>query len=417
MARLPLARKPRKPTPPWMQGAKEIKGHEMLVVHMSNTELRALDNLQGGSIIDPETGMREYSMIAHVVERKTVQDIFRNVKKEIETEKISPFVKTAHREYEEFGLPYSPTEEEKHNPLKSIEHLGRHGDTKMAIVPLEFVFMLLDIGRKPSINPTTGLLEFFGVGGVNGTQAAQLIPLAISAYMKYQGAQQEYEEEKQNMEQHNAKNQEISRAGGFQDTWRTPRPVEREYNNNGFLGASANERRHGITGSAFTDKEHFMSPVTKYYATGGLIKSYSKGTLVKGKGKGQDDTIKTSVPDGSYIIDASSTSMLGDGSSSAGADILKEFENKIKSKFPKHFTKNVEQEVKKNVKQVPVWLSNDEYKFDPLTVTLLGKGSNEKGAAFLKQMVINLRKHKISKGHGLPPKAKDISSYIPNRSH
>lgn len=66
-------------------------------------------------------------------------------------------------------------------------------------------------------------------------------------------------------------------------------------------------------------------------------------------------------------------------------------------------------------RQLPVYLSDSEYKFDPVTVTMLGKGSNVKGAAMLKSMVKNLRAHKALKGGGLPPKAKSPWSYIQAR--
>ncbi len=152
------------------------------------------------------------------------------------------------------------------------------------------------------------------------------------------------------------------------------------------------------------------------YKKGGLVQSYNKGTLVKGKGTGQSDEIKTSVPNGSYIIDASSTSDLGDGSSEAGGKVLKAFENHIKAKFGRA-RPIVEKHIKKQNKGVPVWLSNDEYMFDPTTVTLLGHGSNAQGAKVLKKMVHNLRVHKNSNGTGLPPKAKNPLDYIRKDHH
>lgn len=104
---------------------------------------------------------------------------------------------------------------------------------------------------------------------------------------------------------------------------------------------------------------------------------------------------KLSVPDGSYIIDALSTSMLGDGLTQAGSDILKQMELQIKKKSPQHFRTAVEQSIKSNVQQVPVWLSKGEHKIDRVTVTLLGNEPNEPGAKLLKQMVIKLRNIKL----------------------
>ncbi len=167
------------------------------------------------------------------------------------------------------------------------------------------------------------------------------------------------------------------------------------------------ERKHDI----FREPE-YLDAAPEYFAKGGAVKSYKKGALVIGKGKGQDDTVRTSVPDGSYIIDASSTSMFGDGSTKAGNDVLASFEKEIRSKHPAHVIKRIEREIGRGIKQVPVFLSEGERKIDPVTVALLGGGSNHKGASMLKEMVIKLRKHKISKGDGLPPKAKHPISYI-----
>jgi hypothetical protein len=85
---------PELPTAPWMQGAKEIEGHEMLVIHMTNGELEGLDDLQGGPSIDPETGIREYSALSDIIKIPEVQDIFHHVRNEIEQHgEISPDLK------------------------------------------------------------------------------------------------------------------------------------------------------------------------------------------------------------------------------------------------------------------------------------------------------------------------------------
>jgi hypothetical protein len=167
------------------------------------------------------------------------------------------------------------------------------------------------------------------------------------------------------------------------------------------------------------------SPVTpRRYATGGQItgdfdthypgalQSLTESTLIKGPGKGQEDLIKTTVPENSYIIDASTTSMLGDGSTDAGAHVLKQFEHDIKSRVPEQKKLMIEEHIHRTAKQLPVYLSDSEYKFDPLTVALLGDGSEKKGSSILKAMVKNIRKEKSKKGGGLPLKAKSPWYYI-----
>lgn len=125
-----------------------------------------------------------------------------------------------------------------------------------------------------------------------------------------------------------------------------------------------------------------------------------------GPGKGQDDLIRKDPPEGSYIWDASVTSMLGDGSSKAGASLLREFENTVLKKYKGPH-------IKAPLKKVPALVSDGEYQSSPLMVTLLGGGSNEKGSHFLKKTIENIRRHKSMNKGGLPPKAKPLSQYFP----
>lgn len=580
-------------SPPWMQGAKEIAGHEMLVVHMSDEELEGLDTLQGGPSIDPDIGIREYSKLAEIIEIPEVKQIFHHVADEIEKHgKISPDLEKIYHFAEHHSLPYKPTPEEKHNPLKKIEKTGRYGDKKLALIPLNFAFFLIELGHEPSVNPKTGLLEFgwgdffknvirvagsiggavigtmilpgigtaigaglgrtaagmatgqkwgnawksgvrhggttggmffggplgAGVGdfaanlatgktlkesGLSGLEtggkmyalqglgqaaglsgktpyignyfagepnyvaqglnyvkgglgslgvpgfsaAASRAPGGIESFISnnlkanalrggnagvggggsgfvetlkgiapyalplgtlglaYMGSQKQAKHQEDVAHREEERIERERERMGFYKPWIEPRHRRRRYNPR-FHHPGELEERYGVFAEpAFIEEE-------RGYAKGGLVKSYKRGALVRGPGKGQDDKIKTSVPDGSYIIDASTTSMFGDGSTKAGSDILKEFEKHVKSKFPKGGLRQIEKEVSKKVSQVPVWLSEGEHKIDPVTVTLLGKGSNEKGAAILKEMVIKLRKHKISNGSGLPPKAKFPAHYL-----
>lgn len=522
MVNMPLSNQSRDIEPPWMQGSKDISGQEMIVVHMSSGELEGLDNMQQGPSIDPETGIREYSALADMIEIPEVKEIFKHVAEEVrEKGKLSPDLHKIYESAHDHSLPYEPTPEERHNPIKNAEHTGRGGDTKLALIPLNFALFLIELRHEPSINPKTGLLEFgwfheiiraagtiagaflggpvgAGIGNAAGrlitgnklgnalvggakigaltygaqglgqaagmlggspnllaqglgslgmgvapglssipnaapsgkmipgavnspqqpspngwmdtignfmTKAAPYAPLGVAG-LAYMGSKEHNKQQnKQNKEDRQLLEQERERMG-LNRPLSPLKPSSRRHNPK-FSERTELERKYGIFSEpAFIEGEEGR------YAKGGLVKSYNKGSLVSGKGKGQDDTIKTSVPDGSYIIDASSTSMFGDGSTNAGSDMLKQFENHIKSKFPKKFMRQVEKQVSRTSSQVPVWLSEGEHKIDPVTVTLLGRGSNVKGADILKNMVIKLRKHKISKGDGLPPKAKHPLQYI-----
>ena len=152
---------PQEINPPWMQGAKDISGHEMLVVHMSPGELEGLDNLQQGPSIDPDTGIREYSKLADIIELPEVKEIFKHISDELlEHGKLSPDLHKIYESAHDHSLPYEPTPEESHDPLKSAEHTGRKGDTKLALIPLNLALFLIELHHEPTINPKTGLLEF-----------------------------------------------------------------------------------------------------------------------------------------------------------------------------------------------------------------------------------------------------------------
>lgn len=533
---------------PWMEEDKPQENN-MLMVHMGDDELEGLDNLQGGPSIDPETGIREYSALGPMIENEEVRNTVKMLYEELvsegpDTQKIGK----VYEETEKTRPRYEPTEAEEHDPLKEIEHTGRRGDTKLALLPPSLVEFLIEIQGKPSINPKTGLLEFgwlnknpfskkglfgglantitkrplkaaltvagamlggplaagagnyiggrmhgeshgrafqsaaptaalgygaqgvgqafgmlggspnylaqglghMGIGSAAGSMAPGALgaagaaiaptaapsaaaaaapaaggfmsnlmsPLGIGALgmgaLGYLGSKHQGKMERGARNEEKAEAEEMRERLGYNIKHTAGKKAKKIENPNyhEHLNEAMREReeKYGIPQEPKYIWEPFDSE--NKFAKGGSVKSYKEGTLLRGPGKGQDDKIKTSVPDGSYIIDASSISMLGDGSTTAGNNVLAQFERHIRKKFPKKLVKNVIKDVGKNARQVPVWLSEGERKIDPVTVTLLGKGSNEKGAHHLREMVIKLRKHKISNGHGLPPKAKPLSSYI-----
>lgn len=393
--------------PPWMQSATEVNGEQMLVVHIQNGELEGLDTLQGGPSIDPETGIREYSKLSSIIEQPQIKQIFQRIYDEIKaTGQVSPEINALIALGKQNSLPYSPTRSEEHNPLLSIEKTGRHGDTKMALVPLSFIKLLLEVGYQPTLNPETGLIELFWPMAL--IAAGSLASAGASIWAANQ-AHEDAESNRNAMMQH----QEMQIAAhdrhmekmGFYKPW-VKKVANLRVSNPNYRTMPREAIKHGrMTESPFIEYE-------KKYAKGGHVKSYNHGALVSGPGKGQDDKIKTSVPKDSYISRADITADWGDGSSSAGAEVLKKFEHQIKNKFPKDVVMRVEKAVKKDSQQVPVWLSNDEYKYSPVTMTLLGNGSASKGAAIMKEAEHKLRKHKISNGVELSPKAKHPLDYI-----
>ena len=159
-------------------------------------------------------------------------------------------------------------------------------------------------------------------------------------------------------------------------------------------------------------------PAPERYKKGGrvdnginYISNNNQDGYIAGPGKGQDDKVPKDVPEGSYIIDATSVSMFGDGSSRAGKEELDKTIHLIRKKIPTIAHKLSGGGVNGR-RMIPAMLSDGEYEIDPLTVSAIGNGSNKTGAKILKSAVKSLRKHKNSNGDRLPPRAKDFISYL-----
>lgn len=103
---------------------------------------------------------------------------------------------------------------------------------------------------------------------------------------------------------------------------------------------------------------------------------------IKGTTGGQDDKRRSQLLDKSYVVDASAVADIGDGNSDAGA------------------------------KKLDAYVSDGEYVITPDKVAdKFGNGNNKKGAQRLDRMIRNIRKHKGGNVK-LPPKAKDLASYM-----
>lgn len=150
-------------------------------------------------------------------------------------------------------------------------------------------------------------------------------------------------------------------------------------------------------------REEYLRGVEPLY-----FENYAEGGAIRGHGKGQQDNIPKNIKENSYIIDASTVSDIGDGSSEAG---IKELDHFV-SRFPSY---NGKKEAKGGY--IKAMVSNDEYEIPPEKVTAIGHGSNQKGAQILKKLVTQVRTQKRTSGKKLPPKAKPIGGYLKSISH
>ncbi len=162
-------------------------------------------------------------------------------------------------------------------------------------------------------------------------------------------------------------------------------------------------------------EEEAMTPESRDYQKN--MKKYKKGGQVvgieiKGRGTGQSDDIPKTVPENSWVWDATTVAHAGDGTTNAGQKAIKKFEDILKrEKLPKHKSV-IETLIKeKPLRKVPCALSNGERVTPPHLVAAAGDGDFDKGSAVLRKMTQELRRHKASKGLDLPPSAHDLTLY------
>ena len=241
-----------------------------------------------------------------------------------------------------------------------------------------------------------------GPSGVGGMLSSPFLMAGIQGVLSHLGEQQNYKREKEEYERQKRDRDEMLARSGLMDRWTPPSALNMR--RTAYSEPTTEEFKYGRVPS---------SPAYSRYASGGHADERTNHAvqkavigLVKGPGKGQADKIKTSVPEGSYIIDATSVSMLGDGSSEAGAHALEEGIREARKKAPHAASK------RRAGGNLPVYLSNDEYAIAPHDVAAFGDGNEDRGAYILKGMVKELRSHKNSNGDRLPPRAKDVWKYI-----
>jgi hypothetical protein len=153
--------------------------------------------------------------------------------------------------------------------------------------------------------------------------------------------------------------------------------------------------------------EHFEVPEVEEKGFQGYRRA-KEGGMIEGKEGGQADNRPRTLKEGDYIVDATTVSLLGDGNTQAGKVFLDNFVNKfgnIKHKYAKG-----EKVSKIQVRDVPALVSDGEYHINRDIVSSVGRGDNNKGAAIIKKMINNIRRHKGIKG--LPPKSKSMNFYL-----
>lgn len=389
---------------------------KMILAHVMESELRGLDNMQGGRLIDPETGLPEYSQIAKMLEDPDVVHIFEEIFSQEQAGGIQPEIQALAAQIDARNPP-SPSHEEMPYPEERlIAHEGIQPDTALALIPLKLADFLDALRGEVRTNPKTGLPEYFLESmGSWLPMAATLAGGVMSIF--------DDEDRDADMRMMRAHRQAQMDADHYE---RRERHEKKHREGTHYLRTERERgQQHPYTLAPLQQPPGDPSLLLNFAAGGhadvppGIDKSKVVETapmqtsrIIKGPGKGQDDVIKTAVPAQSYIIDATTLSSVGDGSSEAGARVFDQFVQKLGrgQDDPRHSP-----DPREEGGSVPVMLSNDEYLIEPHVVEALGDGKNQEGARLLKGMVKNIRKHKMSNGLNLPPKAKDLLAYLPRR--
>lgn len=135
------------------------------------------------------------------------------------------------------------------------------------------------------------------------------------------------------------------------------------------------------------------------FAKGGAVKGYYDGSE-----GGQSDTIPVNLPEKSYIMDATTVSLAGDGNSKNGAKRIKK---QLIGDFERSsFTRDL-----KPSRNIKALLSDGEFEISPEEVAAAGGGNIDNGVKKFDKFRKNIRKHKGVKKF-LPPKSKPLKQYL-----
>ena len=230
-------------------------------------------------------------------------------------------------------------------------------------------------------------------GGILSSLGGNVVPLAASGLMLYKGHQQEQRALQDYEGKQKAELDKLRAQSGMSTPWKKPNPYEMKTMPGEI---SAQDLALGKQRQYF---KHAPLDKLEYQVA-------KEGGPIRGTGKGQQDNIPKNIKENSYIIDASTVSDIGDGSTQSGFKQLDNYFGGIPSN-PIH---------EKRGGLIKALVSDGEYEVSPDKVSALGGGSNQKGAKILEHMIKQIREKKRTSGNKLPPKSKPINSYLRNLS-
>ncbi len=362
---------------------------EYMIAHFNKPELDILDRIQGGAVINNDYGspMKSYMGLS---EQFSDPDFMKKAQLLGKYAGAFPASGGTPPGYAEGGVvegynsPNSMT-------VESLAGQGQGGDTEMAIIPTSVYHGLkaLNGGVPPTTNPLTGEPQFMAA-----ETATLLAALIIGGSSLAGGAFQRSHENDIHAQNVRFKQEEQKRLQAHKEESK----VIDEQNR---LNTIENNKK--IWKLFGMDDQKASQPTRSYDITsnGPQIApgSYASGGLIQGQGDGQSDHIRSRVPVNSYIIDASTVSDLGNGSTNAGGKVLDRLLG-ANTNAPQNF----ESPNSMSMPAQDVFLSDGEYEVNPEKLSRMGGGDTAQGAEIIQQLIKSVREQKRNGATALPPK-------------
>jgi hypothetical protein len=258
--------------------------------------------------------------------------------------------------------------------------------------------------------------------GNTGSFASSLLPLALQAgsgILAYQGDKENYKNWQQKDAEFKRKEQEKEdRARERAGLNYKPNPDSHKRRRNPYYGDPGepmfvyedDERRQEFKQGGRTEivPKIWGTDAREKIANQEFVKS---GALLKGPGDGRSDSIYTEVPQDTFVVNAFTVSMIGNGDSSSGAQRIQEWLDAVEKKYSEQEIQYFKR-IMQNKPRVPVAFSAGEVPILPYHILMIGDVDLEKGHELLEAFQKNVKKHKSGHKGVLPPPTKNLSFYL-----
>lgn len=141
---------------PSLEGMEQEGNEEPtnILAHFTPQEISMLDEMQGQVVIDPETNLRDYTMLEFILKDPQVQDYIAQTLGSPEKKEFAEGGFVGNEQINEPGRPNLPE-------LERLREEGRGDDTELAIITTDIAKIFAEMnGGKTNYNPVTGFPEY-----------------------------------------------------------------------------------------------------------------------------------------------------------------------------------------------------------------------------------------------------------------